>query len=173
MDVHDHIAEYTHIASITFGSVGIIWNLHSICILSQPRCGSRFSKLLRVLAFVDISYLTLCLVEVLIKKFDEGYPGRNLMNFYLILFPFVFHPGKQILQTSTIILTVIFSLDRYIAVFYPYMIYSVEGCLSTLLRGPKRKHMILYLIGVFIPSTLYCVFSSNKVYTIDTAEMDW
>ena len=157
MDVHDHIAEYTHIASITFGSVGIIWNIHSICILSQPRCGSRFSKLLRVLAFVDISYLTLCLVEVLIKKFDEGYPGRNLMNFYLILFPFVFHPGKQILQTSTIILTVIFSLDRYIAVFYPYMIYSVEGCLSTLLRGPKRKHMILYLIGVLIPSTLYCV----------------
>ena len=168
-DVHDVIANYIHIASIIFGSVGIIWNFVSIYILSKPGLGSRFSQLLIVLAFVDISYLMLCLIEALIKKFDECFPGRNLMNFFLILFPSLFHPCKQILQTSTIILTVIFSLDRYIALFHPYMIYSVNGCMSTLLRGPKRKHMILYLICVLIPSILYCVphFFEYTTYRLD------
>ena len=155
-DVHDIIADYIHIASIIFGTVGIISNFLSIYILSQPGLSSRFSRLLIILAFFDIAYLTLCLVEAIIKRFDECFPGKNLMNLYLILFPQLFHPWKQILQTSTIILTVIFSMDRYVALFHPYMVYSVEGWVSTLLRGPKREHTILYLLGILIPSIVYC-----------------
>ena len=156
-DIYDHISDFIHFASIICGSLGIFGNLLSIYILSKPGLGTRFSQLLIVLAYVDISYLTLCLIEVLIMTFDSFYPSRNLMNLYLILYPFLIHPGKHIFQTAQIILTVIFSLDRYIAVFYPYMVYSVEGCLSPFLRGPKRKHLILYLIAVLIASTIYCI----------------
>ena len=39
-----------------------------------------------------------------------------------------------------------FSIDRYIVVFYPYIIYKVNGCLRILLRGPKRKHVPQYFV---------------------------
>ena len=156
-DVHDLVADIIHVASIILGVFGIFCNFLSIYVLSKPSFGSRFSHLLIVLSYIDISYLMLCIFEAFIKQVDEAYPGRNLLNFYLVLYPFLFHPGKQILQTSMIILTVIFSLDRYIAIFHPYKIYSVNSVLATILRGPKRKHIILYLICVLFPSIVYCI----------------
>ena len=91
------------------------------------------------------------------------------MNLFNILFPYLLHPWKHILQTSTIIITVIFSLDRYIALFHPYLVYSKEGWMSALLRGPKRKQTSLYLISVLIPSILYC---TPHFFEHSTSRMD-
>ena len=60
VDVHDLIADYINIASIIFGSVGIIWNLLCIYILSQSRHGTRFSQLLIVLALPHSQHSVLC-----------------------------------------------------------------------------------------------------------------
>jgi hypothetical protein len=145
--------------SIVFGTLGIFGNLSSIYILSRPGLGSRFCHLLIVLAYVDIIYLSLSLFEFFIIMFADIYSERihNLSNLYIMLFPYLLHPGHQITQTAMIILTVVFSLDRYIAVFYPYMVYTGKGFLSTLLRGPKRRHVFLYLVSVLVPSFLYCI----------------
>ena len=154
--------------SIFFGSLGILGNFSSIYILSRPGLGNRFCHLLIVLAYVDIIYLSLSILEFLIIVFDRFYPDRSLTNLYLTLYPYLFHPGHQITQTTMIILIVVFSLDRCIAVFYPYMVCTGQGILSTFLRGPKRKHVFLYLLSVFIPSFLYSIphfleYSTKKV----------
>ena len=76
-----------------------------------------------MLAYVDISYLTLKFFLNLIKTFNSIYPGRNMMNLYCGFHPFLLHPLLKITQMAMIILTVILSVDRFIVVFYPYQIY--------------------------------------------------
>ena len=113
-----------------------------------------------MLAYVDISYLTLKFFLNLIKILNSIYPGRNMMNIYCGFHPFLLHPLLKITQMAMIILTVILSVDRFIVVFYPYQIYrqiqvsmtcskcavnSVNGCLRTLLRGPKKIQTVPYL----------------------------
>ena len=76
-----------------------------------------------MLAYVDISYLTLKFFLNLIKTMNLIYPGRNMMNLYCGFHPFLLHPLLRITQMAMIILTVILSVDRFIVVFYPYQIY--------------------------------------------------
>ena len=158
-EVYAYIARWINYLSIFFGFFGILGNLSSIYILSRPGLGSRFCHLLIILAYVDIIYITFSLFEFFIIFFADIYSDsiKNLANLYKILFPYLLHPGHQITQTSMIILTVIFSIDRYIAVFYPYIVYTGKGFFSTLLRGPKRHHVFLYLVLVLIPSIAYCI----------------
>ena len=127
----------------------------------------RFSNLLSMLAFVDITYLTLKFIFTMSKILDSAFPGRNMGNFWYKFHPFFFHPLLKITQMAMIIITVILSVDRFIVIFYPYRIYrqaltvtavtlilllilltyihSVNGCLRTLLRGPKKIHVAPYL----------------------------
>ena len=83
----------------------------------------RFSNLLSMLAFVDITYLTLKFIFTMSKILDSAFPGRNMGNFWYKFHPFFFHPLLKITQMAMIILTVILSVDRFIVVFYPYHIY--------------------------------------------------
>ena len=76
-----------------------------------------------MLAYVDISYLTLKFITTLIKIFNSTYPHQNMMNLYCGFHPFFFHPLLKITQMAMIIITVILSVDRFIVVFYPYHIY--------------------------------------------------
>ena len=76
-----------------------------------------------MLAYVDISYLTLKFILTLLKILNSIYPGQNMMNLYCGFHPFLFHPLLRITQMAMIILTVILSVDRFIVVFYPYHIY--------------------------------------------------
>ena len=154
-------------------------NFCSIYILSRPSVASRFSNLLNVLAYVDICYVTLDLVKVATRICSSLRPGEGLDTFYWTYFPYFFHPLPQVFQTAMVILTVIFrwesstscsmlpSMDRYIAVFHPYLVYMgqvrapeefppwSQGCLNTLLRGPKTGSITTYLVCVLLPSALY------------------
>ena len=113
-----------------------------------------------MLAYVDITYLSLKFVFTLSKTLNSAYPGRNLRNVWFRFHPLFFHPILKISQMAMIIITVILSVDRFIVIFYPYRIYrqykclyysqkfclnSVNGCLRTLLRGPKKIHVAPYL----------------------------
>ena len=56
-------------------------------------------------------------------EFNIAYPGQNIMNFYYAYQPYFFHPFMKSSQMAVVILTVILSMDRYVVVFYPYLIY--------------------------------------------------
>ena len=76
-----------------------------------------------MLAFADITYLTLKFIFTLSKILDAAFPGRNLRNTWYRYHPLFFHPLLKIAQMATIIITVILSVDRFIVIFYPYRIY--------------------------------------------------
>ena len=76
-----------------------------------------------MLAFADITYLTLKFIFTLSKILDAAFPARNLRNTWYRFHPLFFHPLLKIAQMATIIITVILSVDRFIVIFYPYRIY--------------------------------------------------
>ena len=107
------------------------------------------------------------------------------MNLYYYLYPHFFHPILKIIQMCQVIITVILSIDRYVVVFYPYIIYrlfykcyfckifkiiylSVHGCFRTLLRGPKRKHISAYIFLIFGLSKYFSTFSINFFLAMST-----
>ena len=57
------------------------------------------------------------------KEFDVKYKDQNVMNFWNAYNALFFHPFAKISQLAVTILTVILSIDRYIVIFYPYIIY--------------------------------------------------
>ena len=82
-----------------------------------------------MLAYVDITYLSLKFVFTLSKTLNSAYPGRNLRNVWFRFHPLFFHPILKISQMAMIIITVILSVDRFIVIFYPYRIYRHYKCL--------------------------------------------
>ena len=73
------------IASCCLAIPGIAGNLISVVILSAPGLRSRFSNLLICLAYTDILYLSLQLLESIVLTVDaaeeEANKGRSLANF--------------------------------------------------------------------------------------------
>ena len=105
----------------------------------------RFCNLLIMLAYVDISYLTLKFILTLIKTFNSVYPGQNMMNLYCGFHPFLLHPLLKITQMAMIILTVILSVDRFIVVFYPYHIYRQIQIYCCVNKIRKIYQICLYI----------------------------
>lgn len=165
VDYYKTIRQIVDWVSLMVGVIGFVGNFASIYILSLPSVGSRFSNLLTVLAYIDICYVTIDLVHISIKIWASADPLRGLDTFYSVFYPRFFHPWPQVFQTAMVLLTVIFSLDRYIAVFHPYLVYTGQGCFAAFIRGPKRKSMIVYLVCILVPSTIYSLphFFEHKV----------
>ena len=72
-------------------------------------------------------------VVFLIQYYNKG---QNFYNIYNVLHPYVIHPFLKIFQMSMVIITVILSIDRYVVVFYPYIIYRnlLENVLGMISR---------------------------------------
>ena len=51
---------------------------------------------------------------------------------------------------------------------YLFKSYNVKGCFAAFIRGPKRKSMIVYLVCILVPSTIYSLphFFEHKVITV-------
>ena len=96
-----------------------------------------------MLAYVDISYLTLKFILTLIKTLNSIYPGRNMMNLYCGFHPFLLHPLLKITQMAMILITVILSVDRFIVVFYPYHIYRQIQIKSSVQNTIKIVSMVV------------------------------
>ena len=56
-------------------------------------------------------------------EFDGLYKDQNIMNLHNAYYALFFHPFSKISQMAVVVLTVILSIDRYVVVFYPYIIY--------------------------------------------------
>ena len=94
-------------ASLFIGTIGLLGNFTSIYILSKHSDGSRFCHLLIVLAYVDISYVTIDVLHVVLTLWDKYSPERGVLKLWLVFYPHLFHPCSMILQTAMVIITVI------------------------------------------------------------------
>ena len=65
---------------------------------------------------------------------------------------------------SLIITNFVCSIDRYIVVYYPYIVCQVDGVRRTLLRGPKTKHVLPYFASLLGGRTLLTMTKSQNNY---------
>ena len=79
--------------------------------------------------FLSPSYLTLKLIPAIIMELDKIYED-NIRNLHYALYPHFYHPFLEIILMAIVILTVILSIDRYVAVFYPFRIYRLSHNIS-------------------------------------------
>ena len=73
------------------------------------------------------SYLTIKLFVVIVNVILFYNKGQNLDNLHNRLDPYIIHPFLKIFQMAMVIIIVILSIDRYVVVFYPYVIYRNLG----------------------------------------------
>ena len=69
------------------------------------------------------SYLTIKLFVVIVNVILFYNKGQNLDNLHNRLDPYIIHPFLKIFQMAMVIIIIILSIDRYVVVFYPYIIY--------------------------------------------------
>lgn len=102
------------------GVIGILGNVLSMVILSRPQMRSSINYLLIGLARCDT---VLIITSILLFGFRSIYPYTGyffVYNYYIYphIAPFVF-PLAMIAQTASIYLTLMVSLERYVAVCHP------------------------------------------------------
>ena len=150
---------------------GYLGNLLSIYILSRPRIISTFYRLLIVLAYFDASYIFLYIIDesmIFLDYLTNGDADFILhSSFYLHLFVYFLYPFKQIFQASSILMIIIISIDRYVAVIHPFYVDDASKFIRTFLLGPTRRNVVLYISAIVFFSSLLCFphfmeFSINK-----------
>ena len=70
-------------------------------------------------------------------------------------------------MVSLVITNFVCSIDRYIVVYYPYIVCQVDGVRRTLLRGPKTKHVLPYFASLLgwgkAPSDCYLCQNNSRL----------
>lgn len=169
----------------TVGIVGILGNILSMIILSRPQMRSSINYLLIGLARCDT---ILIITSMLLIGFRSIYPYTGYMFFYYFyiypqIVPFVF-PLASAAQTASIYLTLMVSLERYVAVCHPlraralctygrskfYVIFcAVFGVLYNVVRLWEieviaYQHPQLGLIFCVAPTALRLDAQYKKIY---------
>jgi hypothetical protein len=140
--------------------LGYIGNLLSIYILSRPRIISTFNRLLIVLAYFDACYIFFYIIEeamvILDFSFKDAADFVHHCSFYLHLYVFFLYPFQQIFQASSILMIVIISIDRYVAIIHPFYVDDASNIIRIFLLGPTRRNVVLYILTIVFLSTLVC-----------------
>ena len=140
--------------------LGYIGNLLSIYILSRPRIISTFNRLLIVLAYFDACYIFNYIIEEAMVLIDFSFSDEadfvHHCSFYLHLYVCFLYPFQQIFQASSILMIVIISIDRYVAIIHPLYVDDASNIIRTFLLGPTRRNVVLYILTIVFLSTLVC-----------------
>ena len=162
---------------ITLGSFGVIGNYASILVLTRDKkIVSSVNRLLIVLSYFDIFYISICLLEhglifidVHFLQNDHEGLGTSIYElfctnkepvqslFYIYMYPHIIYPFKHIFQTCSIYMTMAISLDRYLAIVHPYSFYQQRrsSVVSDILLGSGNKKVKIYSTIVFAFSLLF------------------
>ena len=117
------------------GSVGIVGNILAILVLRNPKMKSTFHQSLIALASCDIMFLSLMLMDY------TQYVNNSL---YIIIFPYLLNPLKNILLSLETFLIMSISTERVLAVCKP-VLYRAHK-----LRHSSRIHLLTYILPPII-----------------------
>lgn len=126
LQCHEPLREYeSFLASIRFwgegvalcavGVFGLCGNILTIIVLRKAETNRHFNKLLMALAIVDSLLILSAIGETAIL----GVFLSSLPLWYKMSYPYLFHPLKGMVQTSTIYMVVAVSAERFKAVCHP------------------------------------------------------
>ena len=119
VDLAETINWYLEIVILLpLGIIGIFANLTSIPILLSRKMSSIFNQTLAVLAMVDTTYIFLDTYKTIVKNFFGC--------FDFIAYTEFLRPIQSIAMNSSIFLTVVIAIERYLAVSRPFSINMGE-----------------------------------------------
>ena len=132
-----------------FGCLGVLGNIISLRVLSQPKLRDCFHQLLLALACFDTLYIVIGGINYTFKAFDAD------SNAYTIAFPYIIYPITNIGLCGTIFMTVAISTERFLGICYPLHL------------PPKNRKSWFYILPVLI---LSIVVNVPKFFE---AEIEW
>ena len=107
--------------------VGILGNIVSIAAFTSKDLRSTFHMYLVFLAVFDLGFLLLDLFTSMLQIYDVNCQGTlspdpnwTPNELWIMFYPYFIRPFKYTLLTSSEIFTVVISVDRYIAIKYPF-----------------------------------------------------
>nr|XP_040563744.1 G-protein coupled receptor daf-37-like [Lepeophtheirus salmonis] len=140
--------------------LGIIFNVGSTVILSLKEMRNSFNLLLIALSTFDTLYLVGSLSESLGKII--GFHS----DIQIILIPLLFYPGRMIMMTTSVFMTIAIAMERYVAVHYPLdynqAMNDERASLIRLLKYvvPVALFSVIFNIPKFLE--LHITYSSNS-----------
>ncbi|TRY76614.1 hypothetical protein TCAL_13459 [Tigriopus californicus] len=126
LDCHEDKAVYGHwVAQSTFwvegvavtvvGTFGLIGNILTMLIFRQIKINKNFNNLLIILSFCDF----LLILDVMGEMSIIGvFMGKEPM-WFKVLYPWIIHPLRGFIQTTSMYMVVAVSTERFQAVCYP------------------------------------------------------
>jgi len=150
---------------IMISLLGIIANVLAICILSKKNFKSNFNNLLIALAFCDLSFLFLCIIDSVGHNFLDEHGNSDtvvglLSQAHHYMTPKFIYPLHNILFTISIFMTVSISIERYLAVFHP-LVYRNRS---------YTWNLFCHILPVLLVSCLVNIpkfFESRMIWTDD------
>ena len=147
------------VSNCTIGAIGFLINLVSAYVLlTNPFLKNTFNKLLCNLLIIDNCCLFFILVEVISKKFSTIHKSSS----YNLLYPYLFHPFRNISLTSSIFMTIGIAHERYRAIQFPLAHHQTRGS-----SGTRRILLLKYTLTVVLLATLI------NIPKFFEAELDW
>ena len=154
--------------------VGFCVNLLAIFVLKRRRIISNFNRLLILLAYFDVAFILLYLLDqfiLLLDYFIKREENTSIINsrIYPTLYVYFIYPLQHIFLTSTVIMITIISIDRYVAVLHPFLADARGRFWMTVLTGPSQSTLGLYALSVMAFATIICFphFFDHKVVSED------
>ena len=130
----------------SIGILGFLINLISAYVLlTNPFLQNTFNKLLSILLIIDNVCLFFILVEIISKKFSKLHSS----NIYNLLYPYLFHPFRNISLTSSIFMTIGITHERYRAIRFPLVHHQMRNS-----SGSRRILLLKYTLIVLLLATL-------------------
>ena len=124
------------------GLLGLLGNIGAIFILLRPEMKSTFHHTLIALAAVDILFIVILIVDS--RNFDMDLNNQA----FIILFPYVWNPLKNILMTFETFLMMSITTERYLAIRRP-----LEYRLGRV-RYSSSMHLATYILPALLLSII-------------------
>jgi len=122
--------------TIGLATLGVCANILAILVLCKKSFKSNFNNLLIALAVFDLLFLVVSITESIRRTFEPRVTNSSTISGLVTqlhhhLFPYFLYPLHNILLTCSIFMTVSISIERYLAIFHPF-VYQKRKCISSL-----------------------------------------
>lgn len=143
VELYDSIAWILEgLVLVCIGVFGIIANCAALPILLSRRMANVFNRTLAILAVWDTIYIILDVLESIRQYYNAGYWHNHL-------FPYLLYPCQNIAMVTSIYLTVIVALERYLAVSKPVAVFITDT------EGQRWTKVLCFVLPVMLFSTVF------------------